>query len=207
MNIGFLGGGSFGGSLAPLLAAAGHEVVVGLRDPRKAADGAPYRVASLEQAAEHGEAIIIAIPYLACADVLPALASRLAGKIVVDATNPLREDWSPLSFDDGVSAAETLRRLLPGVRLVKAFNTVFADAIRCAPLETSPQRPTVFVAGDDASANESIAGLAASAGFTPMIAGPLSHARYLEAMAHLNIQLAVVRGGGTNAGYFYRQGL
>ena len=60
---------------------------------------------------------------------------------------------------------------------------------------------TAFIAGDDAQANATVAELAASAGFAPLITGALHNARYLEAMAHLNIQIAVVGGGGTNAGF------
>lgn len=205
MKIAFLGGGNFGGNLAGLLAAAGHDVVVGLRDVTHARLGASYRVASLEDAAAHGDVVVIAILYQACADTLPPLAPLLAGKIVVDATNALQDDWSPLPLGAEASAAETLRHLLPGARLVKAFNTVFADIMTPDRLVRGGQPVTAFIAGDDAQANAVVADMAASAGFSPITTGPLSNARYLEAMAHLNIQIAVRQGGGTNAGFVYHQ--
>lgn len=205
MKIAFLGGGNFGGNLADLLAAAGHDVVVGLRDVTHARSGANYRVTSLEEAAAHGDVVVIAILYQACADTLPPLATQLSGKIVVDATNALQDDWSPLPLGAFASAAETLRHLLPASRLVKAFNTVFADIMTRERLDRGGQPVTAFIAGDDAQANAVVAGIAASAGFAPVVTGPLSNARYLEAIAHLNIQIAVRRGGGTDAGFVYHQ--
>ncbi|AOZ03718.1 hypothetical protein BKK81_32440 [Cupriavidus sp. USMAHM13] len=205
MKIAFLGGGSFGGNLAELLVAAGHEVVVGLRDAARARPGASYRVAALEDAAEHGDLVIIAMLYQACAAALPPLAGRLAGKIVVDPTNALNDDWSPLPLDAGSSAAREIHRLLPDSRLVKCFNTVFADVMTPDRIDRGGHAVTAFIAGDDAQANATVAELAASAGFAPLITGALHNARYLEAMAHLNIQIAVVGGGGTNAGFVYHR--
>jgi predicted dinucleotide-binding enzyme len=205
MKIAFLGGGNFGGNLAELLVAAGHDVVVGLREPKRVRADASYRVTSLEEAAAHGEVVVIAILYQACADALPALASLLGGKIVVDATNALQEDWSPLPLGAASSAAEALGSLLPGARLVKAFNTIFADIMTRDRVNRGGHPVTAFIAGDDAGANAVVAEMAASAGFAPVTTGSLRNARYLEAMAHLNIQIAVVHGGGTNAGFVYHQ--
>ena len=205
MKIAFLGGGNFGGHLAKLLAKAGHDVVVGLRDVTQSCSANVYRVMSLEDAACHGEIVIVAIPYQACADTLPSLAQFLAGKVVVDATNPLRDDWSPLPLGESDSAAEVLARLLPSSRLVKAFNTIFADIMVEDRIDRAGHPVTAFIAGDDVAANAVVAHIAASAGFAPLITGHLGNARYLEAMAHLNIQIAVVHGGGTNAGFVYHQ--
>lgn len=205
MKIAFLGGGNFGSNLATLLVAAGHDVVVGVRHPERARPQATYAVVSLKEAAAHGEVVVIAILYQACAEVLPRLAPQLVGKIVADATNALQDDWSPLPLGSAGSAAQTLTGLLPGARLVKAFNTVFADIMTRDRLNRGGHPVTAFVAGDDAEANAIVAEVAASAGFAPVVTGPLYNARYLEAMAHLNIQLAVVQGGGTNAGFVYHQ--
>jgi predicted dinucleotide-binding enzyme len=205
MKIAVLGGGNFGGNLANLLVNAGHEVMVGLRDPGAARADATYRIASLQQAATHADIAIIAIPYQACADALPPLAGLLAGKIVVDATNALKDDWSPLPLQRFSSAAESLAALLPGSVIVKAFNTIFADIMKDGLLDRAGHRVTAFIAGDTDSANAIVAGIAADAGFAPLITGALGNARYLEAMAHLNIQIAVVHAGGTNAGFVYHQ--
>ncbi|CAB3752944.1 NADP oxidoreductase [Burkholderia sp. MSh2] len=205
MKIAFLGGGNFGGNLAELLVAAGHDVVVGLRDPARARPGSRYRIVSLEEAASYGDAVVVAILYQACAEVLPPLAHRLAGKIVVDATNALQDDWSPLPLGADGSAAEAIGRLLADARLVKCFNTVFADIMTPDRIDRDGHAVTAFIAGDDAQANATVAGIAESAGFAPVVTGPLRNARYLEAMAHLNIQIAVGRGGGTNAGFVYHR--
>lgn len=204
MKIGFLGGGHFGHSLANLLATAGHEVSVGLRDSRRVLPGARYHVVSLDNAARHGEVVFVAVLYSACAQVLPPLADDLAGKIVVDATNALQDDWSPL-LKPGQSAAQNIAHWLPSSRLVKAFNTVFADVMQEDRLDRNGHRITTFIAGDEEEANARIASLARDAGFDPVIVGGLSHSSYLEAMAHLNIQMALGRGGGTDAAFIYHQ--
>lgn len=201
----FLGAGNFGGNLAQLLAAAGHDVVVGLRDMSRARPGARYAIASLEDAATHGDVVIIAVLYQACAEVLPPLTGLLSGKIVVDATNALQDDWSPLPLGQDGSAAEAIARLLPQARLVKCFNTVFADIMTPDRVDRGGHAVTAFIAGDDAEANATVATIATSAGLAPVVTGTLRNARYLEAIAHLNIQIAVGRGRGTNAGFIYHQ--
>ncbi|WP_198432997.1 NADPH-dependent F420 reductase [Burkholderia ubonensis] len=133
------------------------------------------------------------------------MPGKLTGKIVVDATNALRDDWSPLPLGADGSAAQQISRLLPGVRLVKCFNTVFADIMTPERIDRAGHAVTAFIAGDDAEANAAVAEIAASAGFAPLVTGALNNAHYLEAMAHLNIQIAVVRGGGTNAGFVYHR--
>ncbi len=156
MQIGILGGGNVGSALARLALAAGHDVRIGQRAPRHD-DGLP--VTDPAAACAHGEVVILAIPFTACGGALGPLAPALAGKIVVDATNPLREDWSPLPLADADSAAQ------------HAAATVTA--------------------------------LAASLGFAPLTVGGLMQARHLEAMAHLNIAIAVGCGLGTEAGFVY----
>ena len=204
MKIGFLGGGQFGHNLANLLARAGHDVSVGLRDPHRALPGAHYRVVALDEAARHGEVVFVAVLYSACDRVLPPLAGNLAGKIVVDATNALQDDWSPL-LEPGQSAALNIAHWLPASRLVKAFNTVFADVMKEERLDRHGHRITTFIASDEEEASACVASLAHDAGFAPVIVGALRNSSYLEAMAHLNIQMAIARGGGTDAAFIYHQ--
>jgi hypothetical protein len=138
MQIGILGGGNVGSALARLALAAGHDVRIGQRAPRHD-DGLP--VTDPAAACAHGEVVILAIPFTACGGALGPLAPALAGKIVVDATNPLREDWSPLPLADADSAAQHLAALLPGARMVKAFNTVFADVMTADGLQRRGGQP------------------------------------------------------------------
>ena len=190
MRIGIIGAGPVGSRLKDLFAAAGHDVVAAGRTGAR-------------EVASHGEVVLLAIPYAACAEALPPLADALAGKVVVDVTNPVASDWAPLPLGEQNSAAEEIARLLPRSRVVKGFNTIFADVMVAPKLERDGQRITCFVAGDDES-RAAVMGLARDAGFAPQDAGPLRAARHLEAMAHLNIAIAFA-GGGTDAAFLYHQ--
>lgn len=194
MRIGILGAGNVGTRLAELARRAGQDVRVGTRSDAR-------------EVAAFAELLILAIPYTACVDALPPLAASLKGKIVVDATNPLNADWSPMSFSDESSAGEEIAKLLPTSRIVKAFNTVFADIMVPEKLSRNGQPVTTFLCGDDAEAKAAVSRLATSFGFEPLDAGPLRNSRYTEGIAHLNIYLAVALGGGTDATFlFHRSG-
>jgi hypothetical protein len=205
MKIGLMGGGSVGGNLANLLQAGGHDVTVGLRDPKEKRPDATYRVAVPAEAVRDAEVVLVALPYDALADALPPLADALAGKIVVDVSNPVNADWSPKLLGEENSAGEETQRLLPRSKIVKAFNTIFADVMKPENQSRGGRRITAFVASDDPAAAETVAKLAGDAGFMPVVVGPLRLARQLEAMAHLNIAIAVGQGRGTNAAFLYDQ--
>lgn len=209
MKIGIIGNGKVGGALARLAMAAGHDVRIGAQaggadgGDAQVGDG-PVRI-SVPEAAAHGEIVMLAIPYAACAHALPPLAQMLSGRIVVDATNPVAADWSPLLLGEGNSAAQEIARLLPSSRVVKAFNTVFADIMTQDGLvRVGDRRATAFVAADDDDAAAKVAALAGSLGFAPQRVGGLANARFLEAIAHLNIAIAVA-GGGTDAAFLFDQ--
>jgi len=199
-SIGILGAGNVARALANLLRAADYPVELGQRSDASSPDTVSF------EAAATAEIVIIAIPYLACADVLPALKPQLHGKIVIDATNPLNADWSPVGFADASSAAEEIAKLLPGSHIVKAFNTVFADVMKSTSLLRGGARVSSFIASDDPSATERVTQLADSAGFAAVPVGPLRLARYLEAIAHLNIAIAVGMGGGTQGAFVFDRG-
>ena len=133
------------------------------------------------------------------ADAASALkaAGSLAGKVVVDVTNPLTADYMGLTIGHATSAAEEIAKAVPGARIVKAFNTVFASVLAEGPNLDGTKVP-VFVAGDDAAARDAVAQLAKSAGFDVIDAGPLKNARYLEPLAGLNIYLGYGAGLGTS---------
>jgi 8-hydroxy-5-deazaflavin:NADPH oxidoreductase len=200
MKVAFIGSGSVARALGALLHGAGHEVSFSSRDGAAPAFG---RAVSLDEAATQAEIVILAVPFVATREVLPALAGALAGKLVIDATNPVNADWSPMLLGQENSAGEEVARRLPASRVVKAFNTVFADVMRADRLAAGGRRVTCFVASDDEAATAAVVDLARSIGFAPRAVGPLSMARHLEAMAHLNIQIAVGMKGGTGAAFFY----
>jgi 8-hydroxy-5-deazaflavin:NADPH oxidoreductase len=205
MKVAIIGHGNVGKHLAALLIEAKHDVVVGIRHPHEIEDTAKYPVNTIPRAIDYGDVVLIAIPYTACAEVLAANTNKLQGKIVVDVTNPLNADWSPLLLGEMNSAGEEIAKLLPRARVVKAFNTVFAEIMVPDRLKRSHFSATAFIAGDDSDALNAVADLAKSIGFSPVLTGPLKNARYLEGMAHLNISIAVDQKGGTNAAFLYDQ--
>jgi 8-hydroxy-5-deazaflavin:NADPH oxidoreductase len=197
MKIGFLGAGSVAIALSTLMQEAGHETFLGARTSGNG---------SLHEAVQFGEVIAIAIPYDACANELPKLTADLKDKTVIDITNPVQSDWSPLLLGQENSAAETIAKLLPQSKIVKAFNTIFADVMNKKGMNRDGRIITSFVASDDEKAAATVATLAKTIGFAPVVTGPLKTSRYLEAMAHLNIAIAVEQKGGTNAAFIYSRG-
>ena len=198
MNIAIFGTGNVGQRLHQWLSPHVASALLCARQPQAGAPG-------FAQGAAQADVVLLAIPFTALAEVLPGLQDTLRGKVVVDCTNPLNADWSPLLLGQENSAGEETARLLPGARVVKAFNTIFADVMTHERQYRGGLRTTAFVAGDDAQAKAAVLSLASAAGFAPVDVGPLTMARHLEAMAHLNIQIAVGQKGGTNAAFVYHQ--
>lgn len=197
MNISFVGAGNVASSLGQLLSHAGHEVKYGVRTPEAGQ-------ISVADACAFGEVVCFAIPFSAMQDVLTANQEALKGKIVVDITNAINiADWSPVFLGED-SGGEQTARLLPDSKVVKAFNTIFADVMKTDKQLFEQQQLTAFIASDDQAAAETTKQLAEAAGFHGLIVGGLKNARHLEAMAHLNIAIAL-GGGGTDAGFTYFQ--
>lgn len=201
MNIVIAGSGNVGRALAAGWKKAGHTVTFSARDPggAKAAElkQAGYAVAPQAEAAKVGEVIVLATPWDVTTATVNALGS-LAGKIVVDATNPLTAKLElALGLTD--SAGETVARLAPGAHVVKAFNTTGANNMANSTYASG--KVMMPVAGDDAAAKKTVMGLAGDLGFEPVDAGPLAMSRYLEPMAMLWIKLAYAQGLGREFGF------
>ncbi|MDQ4134087.1 MAG: NADPH-dependent F420 reductase [Actinomycetota bacterium] len=195
MRIAIIGAGNVGGSLAGAAKAAGHDVVVSASDPSNAQETAARTgakaAASNAEAVNNADVVVIAVPGSAVASVATELTAALAGKIVVDATNPLNDTYSDLTTS-GVSAAELLQEQLPGATVVKSLNTVFASRYASA---TEDGRPLdALIAGDDSAAKATVSELVESLGLRPVDAGGLRMARTLEEMAFLNISLNARNG-------------
>ena len=200
MKIAIIGTGGIGAGLASVLAKAGNEVTVSDRKggadaaAKLAAKGLSVRASEVRPAVAAADVVILAVPYGAAAGL--AEVADFAGKIVVDVTNPVKDDFSGLKIGHDTSAAEEIARALKGAKVVKAFNTVFAQVydqglnFGGAPVQT-------FVAADDADAKAAVIALARDAGFDTRDAGPLSNARYIEPLAYLNIQFGYMLGQGT----------
>lgn len=150
------------------------------------------------QAATQAEVVILAVPFPALDDVVKNLGATLDGKVVVDATNALDANMN-LAVGYSTSGAEELQKKLPRARVVKAFNTVFAQHMDSGKVGSMPL--TVLVSADDAAAKDTVATIAKDIGFETVDAGPLKNARLLEPVGYLNIQLGYVLGLGTQIGF------
>jgi len=201
MSIAILGAGAMAKGLAALFVKAGYKVVVGARDLAKAqaaaaAAGHGARGDTIAAAAKSGDFVVLAVPFAAAAETLAA-AGDLSGKAIIDITNPLTADYMGLTVGHTTSAGEEIQKLAPKAKVVKAFNTIFAQVL--AKGGKAAGRPaTVFIAGDDASANNAVEAIARKAGFDVVQTGGLKLARYLEPLAGLNIALGYGRGLGTD---------
>ena len=199
MKILVIGTGNMGSAFVQQLTRAGHQVSVTGRDSAKAAQVASRhgaRVLPVQGAASGNEIVILATGYAQAVDALRA-ATPDAGQIVVDITNPLTADYMGLTIGHTTSAAEEIARAVPNVRLVKAFNTVFAQLLAAGPDLGAGRRVTTFLAGDDVPAKEAVTAMARSMGFEVIDTGTLKNARYLEPLAGLNIYLGYGAGLGT----------
>jgi len=191
-KIGILGNGNVGSALARGLKRAGHEV-------RAVGEDA----AAIRDVAGWGEVVILAVPFGAIDDVVKTAGEALSGKTVIDVTNALDANMN-LAIGHTTSGAEVLQKKLPRSRVVKAFNTVFAQHMDTGKL--GDKRLTAFVAGDDAAAKKAVLELARQIGFDAVDAGPTKNARLLEPFGFFNIQLGYGLKMGTQIGFTLRHG-
>ena len=203
MKIAIIGTGNVGRALGTSFAGAGHQVVLSGHEAAKTAEVASaigaLAAGSAADAVGAADIVVIAVPYTAVPSVAAEIAPFVAGKVVIDATNTLKPDYSGLATGDGPSGAELLAAVLPGARVVKAFNTLFA-ANQGNPRALGTTLDALY-ATDDAEAHATFAALASSIGFRPVSVGPLAAARELEAMAWLNIRLQLLSNGSWQTAY------
>jgi 8-hydroxy-5-deazaflavin:NADPH oxidoreductase len=197
-SISFIGTGNMTRILAALALDGGNAVEVIGRDATKAADLA----AALGRGVTTGEfgavpaadIVILAVSYASAAPVVSKYGDALAGKVIVDVSNPFSAGATGLATPDGVSAAEQTAAAAPvGAHVVKAFNTIFGNVLaQGRPLD-------VFIAGDDAQAKASVSAFIESIGLRPLDAGDLAMAHWLEGAAVLMMGLG--RYGVGNYGF------
>ena len=134
-----------------------------------------------------GDVVVLAVPYPAVADVLAQRGEQLAGKVVVDITNPVdTQTWDSLATPPATSSAEVVQQLVPqDTPVVKAFNTTFAPTLVAG--EAAGQQLDVLIAGDDDAAKQKVAQLATDGGLRPIDVGPLRRAQQLEQLGFLHI--------------------
>lgn len=197
MNIGIIGAGSVGGTLGKRWAAAGHRVAFGSRNP----DSPKMRelgAVPFPDAVAASEVVVLATPWEAAQQALEQ-AGALAGKILIDATNPLLPGLGGLEIGTTTSAAEQVARWAPGAHVVKAFNTIGYNIMENPRF--GHDAAVLFYCGNDAASKQAVHQLASDLGFDPVDAGPLTQARVLEPFALLWISLAYQAGLGREIGF------
>lgn len=197
-KVAIIGTGKVGQAIAKGLAGK-HEVRFGSRNPAEATLPSGAQAVPQKEAAAWGDVVVLAVPYSVLKETVRALGSEtVRGKIVVDATNVLSPTMD-LAVGFTTSGAEELAKLLPGAKVVKAFNHVFAANMSTGHVDGEPL--TLLVAGDDPRAKETVMRLGSDIGFEPVDAGPLANARYMEPMGMHLIKLGFGQKMGTGIGY------
>jgi 8-hydroxy-5-deazaflavin:NADPH oxidoreductase len=198
MQVTVIGAGNMGRGIGHRLVAGGHSVTIVDRDPeearqlaeelRGAVEGSA-KVEAAEAGAElRGEVVVLTVYYPGNLEIASDLGDRLAGKVVVDISNPLNQTFDGLATPPGTSAAEQVAQSAPaGARVVKAFNTTFSGAL--VEGQVAGQPLDVHIAGDDEEAKEKVARLVRDGGMRPIDVGPLERAKHLEGLGFLNITL------------------
>lgn len=201
MKIGIIGAGNIGTGLGKRLAAKGHDIVVSYaRTPEKVTEAAAVigggaKSGTPEEAAAHGEVVILATPWGVTLDVVRSLAGLLAGKTVWDCTNPFAPDMSELLIGTTTSAGEEIAKAAPLARIVKAVPP-FAQSLHAPSMDISGHKPGVFVCGDDPAARATVVQLVTDVEAGAVDAGPLKLARFTEPLGMLVTNLAYVQGMG-----------
>jgi predicted dinucleotide-binding enzyme len=200
VKVTIIGAGNMGRGIGTRAVAGGHEVEVIDRNPEDARALAQElgdsAVAVDQDGSFSGEIAVLALYYPTTLEAVQQYRDQLAGKVVVEISNPVDlQTWDRLATSGERSAAEEAAELLPqGTPLVKAFNTTFANTL--VPGEVAGQQLDVFIAGDDEGAKQKLARLVEDGGLRPIDVGPLNRARSLEHFGLLNIVIQEPMGWG-----------
>lgn len=199
MKIGILGSGDVAQSLGRGILRHKHDVMLGTRDASKLADWRKEthgKVGSFADAANHGEIVILALNGRGALDALEmAGAASFAGKLVLDATNPLEWTGDKMSLFVGTtdSLGERIQRKLPQAKVVKCFNTV--SHVQMVDPKFQSGAPHMLVAGNDADAKKRTEAFLRELGWPGTLdIGGIEEARWLEALVPLWVKAAIVQG-------------
>jgi predicted dinucleotide-binding enzyme len=187
-SITFLGTGNMARTIGTLAVAGGNTVEVVGRDQTKADDLAKAlgggATAGTWGDVPSGDIVIAALLYAGVVPVVAAYGDALAGKVIVDISNPFNATFDGLAHSEETSIAQEVAKVAPaGASVVKAFNTVFRNVLENG-------RPDVFMAGDDAQAKAGVAEFITSLGLRPLDAGSLRMAHWLEGVGVVTVGLA-----------------
>ena len=185
-TVSIIGKGNMGGAIASIVTAAGIT-------PQIVDQGQ-------DDVAVTGDIVVLAVPHPAVAEIISARGAELAGKVVVDITNPVNfETFDSLVVPADSSKAAEIATALPDSKVVKAFNTTFAGTLAAGTV--GGETTTVIVAGDDADAKDAVKAFVTASGLKVKDAGALKRARELEAFGFLQIGLAASEQVGWTGGF------
>jgi 8-hydroxy-5-deazaflavin:NADPH oxidoreductase len=209
MRIGILGSGLMGAKLGTIFARAGHDVVFSYaRSTEKLAAlarDAKARAGSPREAAQHADALLLAVHWSRVDDVLRE-AGDLSDKTVVTCSLPMDAGNTGLVIGHTTSGAEELAKKIPRARIVSAFTTVPSEVFfGVFESRHSADRPSLVYCGDESGAKKIAGELIRDAGFDPVDAGPLRIARTIEPFALLMGQLAYEGDGGPELAYRFER--
>jgi predicted dinucleotide-binding enzyme len=199
MQIAFIGYGNVGAPLADHLQQLGHQVTLAADDPaseslKKALRrNAAFKAAPTRDAVRAAEIVFLATPFQANQAILAAISGDLAGKVLIDCTNPVGPGLSH-GLKSAESGSEAVQRLAPGARVVKAFSIYGFENFENNAYPVFNVKPAMMFCGDDAAAKATAAGLIAELGWEPLDVGGLEQALHLEHMTLLWVRM--VRAGG-----------
>jgi 8-hydroxy-5-deazaflavin:NADPH oxidoreductase len=196
MHVTIIGTGNMARGIGSRVVGGGHDLTVVGKESNKAeavaadigGEGSVNTAGTGDRI--EGDVVVLAVYYPDARAAVEQHRDQLAGKVVVDITNPLNETFEELVVPADGSATAELASLAPDARFVKAFNTTFANTLRTA------DELDVLIAGDDDDAKATVAELARAGGLNPIDAGPLKRARELEALGLLHISLQGTLGTG-----------
>jgi NADPH-dependent F420 reductase len=207
-----IGSGNMARGIATRLLSGGHSVQVKSRTEAHATslaadlagDRASVTGGPLEGAVD-GDVVVLAVPYAAALEIAAARGADLAGKAVVDLSNPVdATTFDSLVTPPDSSAAEEVQKALPaGTPVVKAFNTVFASTLGMGSV--AGRRLDVLLASDDARAKAAVHGLIEDGGMHPVDCGPLRRSRQLEQLGflHMAIQESLRSNWASSVAFIY----
>ncbi|WP_370673609.1 NADPH-dependent F420 reductase [Pleomorphomonas sp. PLEO] len=191
-TISIIGSGGMAAAIAGLAAKAGHAVEVTSRTPAKARAlaeqvGAGATIGTFGSTPA-GDIVILAVPYSAVLGVVKQYGDALAGKLLVDITNPVAPDYTSfVTPQDSFGAQEIAKAAPASAQIIKAFNAQFSHVLAAGSRDGHPL--DVFLAGDDAQAKARVSAFIDSLGLRPMDTGPLLMARTLEHLCLLSLGL------------------
>ncbi len=207
MGITIIGAGNMARGIGTRLVTAGEPVTIMDRTPENAEKlagelGAGAVAGATVKTTPFGgpitdNTVVLALFYPVEKEVVPQLREQLAGKTIIEISNPVNETYDDLATPPGTSAAEEIAQLVPQATVVKAFNTTFGGTLVSGQVAGQPL--DVFLASDDAEAKAHLAKILQAGGLRPLDAGPLKRARQLEGLGllHITQQFSLNTGFGS----------